>query len=109
MNDPIVRRLKQTAQDARDRYDAGLSVGIPKITVECADVDHLIAMVRERDEARSVSAHAILKRAVTWWLEEGMNHFEGAPEWVFAARRLENSDEQTRIEARPHGEQSATP
>lgn len=31
---------------------------------------------------------AILKRAVDWWLSEGMKGQAGAPDWVFAARQL---------------------
>lgn len=30
----------------------------------------------------------ILRRAVDWWLNEGMKGQIGAPEWVFAARQL---------------------
>jgi hypothetical protein len=48
---------------------------------ECAQQEEILRLERERDEAR-----ATLIRAVNWWLEKGMHHFEGAPEWLYAAQ-----------------------
>jgi hypothetical protein len=42
----------------------------------------------ERD-AEIAKLRAILARSVEWWLREGMHQFSGAPEWLFAARNLE--------------------
>jgi len=38
--------------------------------------------------AEIAKLRAILERSVEWWLREGKEKFDGAPEWVFAAREV---------------------
>lgn len=39
-------------------------------------------------DAEIAKLKAIIARSVEWWLREGKEQFDGAPEWVFAAREL---------------------
>ena len=47
-------------------------------------------MLAEVQSAASEIAklRAILERSVEWWLREGKEKFDGAPEWMFAAREV---------------------
>lgn len=51
-----------------------------------AEAVDLFASALRDAHARLAATEAILQRSVDWWLENGINHFNGAPEWVFAAR-----------------------
>lgn len=49
----------------------------------------LRAVVESLRDAEIARLRAILARSAEWWLREGREKFDGAPEWVFAARELE--------------------
>ena len=65
-----------------ERYQLWVS---RKLTQEKELLDTVASQAEEIGKLR-----CILARSVEWWLREGAEKFYGSPEWLFAARQLED-------------------